>query len=195
MAFSSGTSNIANVIAPLVGAGELAMNPGIIIGSVAVAVGAFTIARQTLETLGNDFTDIPLTAALIVAVVSSTIVVLLSLIGIPAQFVVIATFSIVGLGWGRTTRTVRLTEAVRRNALYVSAGGLTMDDTPTVGDPSSGDDPENMTAIGEESTEDVPATADLFNPSTTGRVVVIQCLVPLIATTAAYLLFAWTGPI
>jgi len=39
MAFSSGTSNIANAIAPLVGSGALAMNPGILIGCGAVAVG------------------------------------------------------------------------------------------------------------------------------------------------------------
>jgi len=49
-------------------------------GSAAVAVGAFTIARRTLDTLGNDITDLPLTAA-IVACVSSGIVISLSAAG------------------------------------------------------------------------------------------------------------------
>ncbi len=97
MAFSSGTSNIANAVAPLVGSGALAENPAIIIGSVAVAIGAFTIARRTLDTLGNDITNLPLTAAVVVAIVSSVIVIGLSAIGIPASFVVIATMTIVGL--------------------------------------------------------------------------------------------------
>lgn len=190
MAFSSGTSNIANAIAPLVGSGALAMNPGILIGSAAVALGAFTIARRTMETLGNDITDLPLTAAIIVAVVSSGIVIALSAIGIPASFVVIATFCIVGLGWGRATRTVTIIDAIRHDALHVSVGGLGMDDTaPTVGNPNADRRPVQVEPIGEESTADVPTTADLFDPTTTGRVVVMQCVVPIIATVASFLTF------
>jgi PiT family inorganic phosphate transporter len=112
MAFSSGTSNIANAVAPLVGSGELAMNPAIVLGGVAVAVGAFTIARRTLETMGSDITELPLTAAIVVATVSSTLVVFLSMLGIPASFVIIATTSIIGLGWGRATRPMTIPETV-----------------------------------------------------------------------------------
>ena len=197
MAFSSGTSNIANAIAPLVGSGELAMNPGILIGSVAVAVGAFTIGRRTMETLGNDITDLPLTAAIVVAVVSSTIVVFLSAIGIPAQFVIIATLSIVGLGWGRTTRSVTITEAILHDRLHVSTGGLRMDeDAPTVGHPRlDGAEGRSVEPIGSESPSDVPASSDLFDPATTGRVIVMQTIVPILATMGSYLTFTVTGPL
>ncbi|MFW6018891.1 MAG: inorganic phosphate transporter, partial [Halapricum sp.] len=68
IAFSSGTSNIANAVAPLVGSDSLEMNIGILLSSVAVAVGALTIARRTMETLGSDITDLPLTAAIVVSV-------------------------------------------------------------------------------------------------------------------------------
>lgn len=117
MAFSSGSSNVANVIAPLVGSGELAMNPAILGASLAVAVGALTIARRTLETLGNDITELPLPAAVVVAPVSAVLVVGLSALGIPASFVVIATLCIAGIGWGRTLRpenaSVALTDGGR----------------------------------------------------------------------------------
>lgn len=197
MAFSSGTSNIANAIAPLVGSGALAMNPGILVGSVAVAAGAFTIARRTMETLGNDITDLPLTAAIVVAVVSSGIVVALSAIGIPASFVVIATLCIVGLGWGRATRTVTIADAIRRDSLHVSVGGLRMDDAaPTVGDSRTADHGSAVVdPIGDESTEDVPASSELFDPTTTGRVVVMQCVVPVLATIGSYLTFAFLWPV
>src|SRR6056297_3505535 len=112
MAFSSGTSNIANAVAPLVGSGELAMNPAIAFGGIAVAIGAFTIARRTLETMGSDITELPLTAAIVVATVSSSLVVFLSALGIPASFVIIATMSIVGLGWGRATRPMAVSDVV-----------------------------------------------------------------------------------
>ncbi len=182
MAFSSGTSNIANAIAPLVGAG-VAMDPMILLGSAAVAIGAFTIARRTLDTLGNDITDLPLTAAIVVAVVSSGIVIGLSAIGIPASFVIIATMSIVGLGWGRATRTVTVSEGIRgEEETSVSVGALKADDP--------GDE---VTEIGEETAEDIPSAADLFNPSTTARVIVMQNVVPILSTLGAlgafYLLF------
>jgi PiT family inorganic phosphate transporter len=179
MSFSSGTSNIANAIAPLVGAG-VDMNLMILLGCAAVAVGAFTIARRTLDTLGNDITDLPLTAAIVVAIVSSTIVVGLSAIGIPASFVIIATTSIVGLGWGRATRTASIPDVVRGDeAANVSVGALKAEDPG-----------EEAPAIGEEEPADIPTAADLFDPATTGRVIVMQNVVPILSTAGAYATFA-----
>ena len=178
MAFSSGTSNIANAIAPLVGSDAVAMNPAIVLGCLAVGIGAFTIARRTLDTLGNDITALPLTAAIVVATVSATLVIALSAIGIPASFVVIATMSIVGLGWGRATRTSTVTDTVRGERTAVSVGALTAQEPG-----------EKAPAIGEETPEEIPKTSDLFDPSTTGRVIVMQNVVPIISTVGAYLTF------
>ncbi|WP_115865642.1 inorganic phosphate transporter [Halorussus litoreus] len=179
MAFSSGTSNIANAVAPLVGSGELAMNPAIIFGGVAVAVGAFTIARRTLETMGSDITELPLTAAIVVAGVSSTLVVFLSALGIPASFVVIATMSIVGLGWGRATRPMAVSDVVSdADAPPVTVDALAADE-----------EGEQLPPIGEEDPEDIPRAGDLFDPATTARVVLMQNVVPAIATVGAYLTF------
>ena len=175
MAFSSGTSNIANAIAPLYGAG-IAMNPLILLGCGAVAVGAFTIARRTLDTLGNDITDLPLPAAIVVAVVSSVIVTALSAIGVPASFVIVATMSIVGLGWGRATRSVTVSETVTgKDQPSVSVGALAADPdepAPDIGEP-----------------EEVPAASDLFDPQTTARVVLMQNVVPVLSTAGAYAAF------
>jgi len=176
MAFSSGTSNIANAIAPLVALDSVEMTPMILLGSAAVAVGAFTIARRTLDTLGNDITDLPLTAAIVVAVVSSGIVISLSAVGIPASFVIIATMSIVGLGWGRATRTVTVRQGIKgEKEPTVSVGALTA---------------EEMPAIGEGDASDVPSAADLFNPSTSARVVLMQNVVPILSTVGALVTFA-----
>jgi len=179
MAFSSGTSNIANAVAPLVGSGELGMNPAIIFGGIAVTIGAFTIARRTLETMGSDITELPLTAAIVVAAVSSTLVVFLSALGIPASFVIIATMSIVGLGWGRATRPMTVPEAVS-----------TEEPPPVTVDALAADEAgEELPPIGEEDPEDIPNPGDLFNPATTARVVLMQNVVPAIATVGAYLTF------
>jgi len=178
MAFSSGTSNIANAVAPLYGAG-VEMNFLILVGSAAVAVGALTIARRTLDTLGNDLTDLPLTAAIVVAIVASGIVIGLSAIGIPASFVIIATMSIVGLGWGRATRTTALSDSIRgEDESKLSVGALAADDPG-----------EEAPAIGQEDPRDIPNAADLFDPETTGQVILMQNLVPVLSTVGAYVTF------
>ncbi len=195
MAFAAGASNVANAVAPLVagGAGPLTVEQGVLLGGGAIALGAFTIARRTLDTVGNDLTELPLLAALVVAVVSSTLVTVLSEIGIPASFVIIATMSIVGLGWGRATRTTTLSDTVTgRDAPDVSVGALAADsaDAPTVGGGgTSTPEGEEHPPIGEEETEDLPRAADLFEPETTARVILLQNVVPSLATVASFLLF------
>ena len=188
MAFSAGASNVANAVAPLVGSGSVSMNEGLLLGAAAIGLGAFTIARRTMDTVGNDLTDLPLLAALVVATVSSTIVTALSALGIPASFVIIATMSIVGLGWGRATRTVTISDAREGDRPEVSVGALAADtpDAPTVG--GEGGTPEaDPPAIGDE--ESVPRADDLFEPATTARVIFLQNIVPAIATLASFLLF------
>jgi PiT family inorganic phosphate transporter len=191
MGFSAGASNVANAVAPLVGNGSLDLYPAILLGGGAIGLGAFTIARRTMDTVGNDLTDLPLVAAIVVAAVASTIVTFLSALGIPASFVIIATMSIVGLGWGRATRTTRLSETVQGQAPDVSVGALTADaeDAPTVGGQKGTPEPKDTEPIGEESGEDLPKASDLFEPATTARVIFLQNIVPSIATVAAYLVF------
>jgi len=195
MAFSAGASNIPNAAAPLVGSGDLSVTNAILIGAVGVGLGAFTIARRTLDTVGNDLTELPLLAALVVAVVSSTIVAVLSELGVPASFVIVATMSIVGLGWGRATRTATLSETVGRDPPDVSVGALAAEseDAPTVGGKTGDPSRVETKPIGDEETDDLPDASDLFEPGTTARVIVLQNVVPAIATLAAFLVFRY-GP-
>jgi PiT family inorganic phosphate transporter len=94
--------------------------------------------------------------------------------------VIIATTSIVGLGWGRATRTSTIPEVVRgEEETNVSVGALTAEDPG-----------EDIPDIGEEEPEDIPAAADLFDPTTTGRVIIMQNVVPILSTVGAYAAFS-----
>ena len=182
MAFSAGASNVANAVAPLVGSGQLSMNAGILLAGGAIGLGALTIARRTLETMGNDLTQLPLAAAIVVAVVSATLVTFLSAIGVPASFVVIATMSIVGLGWGRATRATGTTSSLPTDPAASPA---------EIGAPvGAGDAPGAVGAPGPGGAAEVEAAADLYRPGTTARIVLLQNLVPGLATLAAYGLFS-----
>ena len=191
VAFSAGASNVGNAVAPLIASGSLDLGVGVLIGGGAIGLGALTIARRTLDTMGNDLTQMPLLAAMVVGLVSATLVTFLSWIDIPVSFVVIATMAIVGLGWGRATRTATVSEAARGEAPDVSVGALAADaeDAPTVGGKGGTPTPREHEPIGEESPDEMPSTADLFEPGTTARVIALQNLVPAIATVAAYLVF------
>ncbi|WP_435359825.1 anion permease [Haloarchaeobius sp. DFWS5] len=201
MAFSAGASNVANAIAPLYGAGEIELGTGIFLAGGAIGLGAFTIARRTLDTVGNDLTDLPLLAALIVELVSASLITFLSAIGIPASLAVSATMSIVGLGWGRATRTTTITQAAEQavkgsgeiTAAQADGGGEGTVEGPkrkSVGGALTADKPgEEVAPIGEEEPDKL-AASDLFDPGTTARVIGLWILTPSISAVASYLLFS-----
>ncbi|WP_435077907.1 anion permease [Halococcus sp. AFM35] len=196
MAFSAGASNVANAVAPLVGGGTITASQGVILAAAAIAIGSFTIARRTLDTVGNDLTDLPLLASLIVATVSATIITGLSALDIPASLAVSATMCIVGLGWGRATRTTTIADAASaaiqgEESATLSTGALaaeTPDRTSGVRAADGDRAGERVQPIGDEEPTDL-TSQDLFDPSATGRVVMLWILTPSLSAIASYLLF------
>lgn len=175
MAFSAGASNVANAIAPLVAGGEgvISLNIGIILGAAAISVGSFTIARKTLDTVGDGITDLPLLAALVVSAVSASIITMLSFMGIPASLAISATMCITGLGWGRASRTVKVTDTIKgKKPEFKTAAVLK----------------ESKEKIGEEKSDDIP-DKKLFDPDMISHVVTMWILTPVISATASYLVF------
>ncbi|MFC7156411.1 anion permease [Halomarina halobia] len=186
MAFSAGASNVANAVAPLVGSGAISIEFGVLLAGLAIGLGAFTIARRTLDTVGNDLTDLPLTAALVVEVISASIITFLSALGIPASLAVSATMCIVGLGWGRASRTMTPSQ-VASAAMRGDGPGLSVDALATDG---RGTTPRvrDVPRIGEEDPDALTA-GDLFDSRATARVVVLWVLTPTISAVAAFLVF------
>ena len=190
MAYSAGASNVANAVAPLVagGTGQLTASQGVFLAGGAIAVGAFTIARRTLDTVGTGLTDLPLLAALIVETVSATLITFLSELGIPASLAVSATMCIIGLGWGRATRTSRLVDV----ATTAMEGNTT--ETVQPGVDSLNTDDEEIRPIGEEETEELSAN-DLFDPAATGRVITLWLATPTLAAVGSFVVFAVVFPV
>jgi PiT family inorganic phosphate transporter len=208
MAFSAGASNAANAVAPLVGAsGPLTVDQGVLLAVFAFGLGGFTIARRTLDTVGDDITELPILAALIVSVVGGTIITVLSVLGIPASLAVSTTCCIIGLGWGRASRAVTVAELAtpipeRRPDLEVSTGALVasraeeVPTSPTVGDIARGEDPPEKPAepvpevpeIGEKEPPELDRKS-LFDPSAVKRIALLWVLTPTIAVVGSYPLF------
>ncbi len=180
MSFSAGASNTANAVAPLVGGGALPESPAILLAAFAVAFGGFTIARRTMESVGNDLTELPLLGALIVAIVASTITTFLSWIGIPISLVMATVMTIVGLGWGRATRTTTALEYARGEGdVELSMSALTAET------------PDEVPAMGEEKPSDIISERDLVNPRAIGRFVSMWIIGPTVAAGLSYAFFSY----
>ncbi|MFB6112783.1 MAG: anion permease [Halodesulfurarchaeum sp.] len=212
MGFSAGASNAANAVAPLVGNGAIDASPAILLAVSAIGLGGFTIARRTLATVGDDVTDLPILAALIVSTVGATIITVLSWLGIPASLAVSTTSCIIGLGWGRASRARTLAEiatpspadepgpAVTTGALRAppAEGGDDVASSPTVGELAEGETPDpdiqqvsaiSVPRVGEEDPEELSAES-LFDPATTARIVAFWLITPTISVLGAYALFS-----
>lgn len=178
MAFSAGASNVANAVAPLVGGGIVGTEQGIILGTFAIGLGAFTIARRTMESVGNDLTDLPLLAATVVMVVGATITTVASWLGIPISLALSTVMTIVGLGWGRATRPSTVAELLRRESeTAVTMGSLTAEIE------------DGVPRIGEEDPKNAQEVKQLFDPSTVARFVAFWIIGPSVATLLSYVTF------
>lgn len=160
MAFSAGASNTANAVAPLVGSGQLGLYQGVVLAGLAIGAGAFLIGPRTMETVGEDITNLSLEASLVVDVIAATFLTALSWGGIPASLAVVLTSCVIGLGWGRASRRVPL-QAI------VSPSGLTDGDQ----------------------TNWATDQLDLFDPSTARRIVSTWIATPTVAGAIAFTTF------
>ncbi|ELY50042.1 inorganic phosphate transporter, partial [Natronorubrum bangense] len=158
-----------------VSSGALEINTAIIVATVAIGLGGFTIARRTMESVGSELSDIPLLAALIVMITASTITTALSWAGIPISLVMASVMTIVGLGWGRATRPVTAREAVRGDVdTEMTMGALKAEpDAP-------------ITQIGEEESDEALSADNLFNPRAIMKYVSMWIIGPSMSTLLAY---------
>jgi PiT family inorganic phosphate transporter len=179
MAFSAGASNVPNAAAPLVGtASGLDADTAIVVATLAIGLGGFTIARRTMDSVGGELSDIPLLAALFVMVTASTITTLLSWAGIPISLVMATVMTIVGIGWGRATRPITVREAVTRDVENpeIELGAI-------VAEEKAG---ETASEIGEPEPDAVLRGEDLFNPRAIIKYVSMWIIGPSMSTILAY---------
>lgn len=178
MAFSAGASNVPNAVAPLTSSGALGADVAILIATVAIGLGGFTIARRTLESVGSELSEIPLLAALLVMSTSATITTLLSYLGVPISLVLATVATIVGLGWGRASRPFAAGDFLRgKRGRTVMWGALAAEPLP---------DPPR---VGEAEPDEVEDARRLFNPRAIAKYVSMWILGPSCSLILSYVFF------
>ena len=137
-----------------------------------------SIVRRAMESVGNGLTDLPLMAATIVMVVAATITTVASWLGIPISLALSTVMTIVGLGWGRATRTATMPDLARGEI----EGGVSVNAVTVETD-------EEVPGIGEERAEDLQDASVLFDPSPVARFVSFWVIGPSVATGLSYISF------
>lgn len=97
-AFSAGMNNVANAVGPLVGAGIISIQEGMLLGGLFVALGAIFLGGKVIETNGKKITNLSLLQGMTISGMSGLLVIIASIFGIPIPLTQITTSGILGMG-------------------------------------------------------------------------------------------------
>jgi len=96
-AFGIGTNNVANVVGPLYAAKIIYPYQGFLIFSFIFGIGGYIFGRKVVNTVGKEIIYIGYTSAALISLVISSIIILCSVLGLPAPYVQFSTFSILAI--------------------------------------------------------------------------------------------------
>lgn len=116
-AFSVGTNNVANVVGPLMGSGTLDIHLGLLIFACLYGAGAF-IFLGPLKTAGNKIVPLGLLTASIISLVSGTLMIMASGLGIPQSFVMLQMGSLFAIAVLKNGKDLIFGDAVTKRILF-----------------------------------------------------------------------------
>ena len=102
-AFSVGTNNVANAVGPLAGSGIIGVTIGFLLVAPVFGLGS-VVFQEPLKNTGQKIVPLGLLTATIICLVTGTLMIVASLLGVPQSFVMIkvaAVFAIGGLKNGQ----------------------------------------------------------------------------------------------
>jgi len=116
-AFAIGTNNVANVVGPLVGIDVLPVALWLLIFAVIFGSGAFMFPG-TLETSGNQVVPLGLLTASIISLVSGTLMIFASELGIPQSFVMLQMAAIFAVASIKKGKDVTFSDPITRRSFF-----------------------------------------------------------------------------
>ncbi len=96
-AFSVGANNVANAVGPLAGAGILEVALGLVLVAPLFGIGSL-VFHGPLKTVGQKIVPLGVLTATLICLVSGTLMIIASLLGVPQSFVMIKIASVFAVG-------------------------------------------------------------------------------------------------
>ncbi|MFP9130639.1 MULTISPECIES: inorganic phosphate transporter [Bacillaceae] len=97
-AFSAGMNNVANAVGPMVGANLISMSSGILIGGLAISIGAILLGGRVLQTNGKKIVQFSKLEGGIISGIGATLVTIASIFGLPVPLTQVTSTAIIGIG-------------------------------------------------------------------------------------------------
>jgi len=95
-AFSIGSNNVANAAGPLIACAILTNNKAVFLLAPFFGIGGYLLGLGNLNSVGKKITDLDLISAAIISLVTGTLLISASLIGLPQSLVQLNAFAIFG---------------------------------------------------------------------------------------------------
>ena len=98
IAFAAGTNNVANAVGPLSGAGIIDPLLGLLIIGPLFGLGGLVFGKRIMGTVGKEIVPLGLISASLVSLVTASLLLLASILGIPQSLVQLSALSVMAIG-------------------------------------------------------------------------------------------------
>ena len=116
-AFAQGSNNVANAVGPMVAASLVDVNTGLLIMGIVFGIGAFVFTGP-LDTSSEKIVPLGLLTATVINVISGTITIIASKMGLPLPTVIVYTVSIFAIGAVKDGFSLTLGSPVTRKTFF-----------------------------------------------------------------------------
>lgn len=118
-AFAVGTNNVANAIGPLVGAGVIDSNAGLLLVAPFFGLGAVIFGKRNIETFGKEVVPLGLITSNLVCLVTGTLLIIASSLGAPFPYVQLNALSIFAISCIKNGHHFTLNHHITRRSFMV----------------------------------------------------------------------------
>lgn len=114
IAFAAGTNNVANAVGPLAGAGIISPFLGLVVIGPLFGLGGLVFGKRIMTTVGKEIVPLGLVSASLVSVVTASLLVFASIMGIPQSLVQLSALSVMAIGAVKHERHIVSEKATRK---------------------------------------------------------------------------------
>lgn len=114
IAFAAGTNNVANAVGPLSGAGIVSPILGLAVIGPLFGLGGLVFGKRIMGTIGKEIVPLGLISASLISLVTASLLIFASILGIPQSLVQLQALSVMAVGAVKHESHVIAQEASRR---------------------------------------------------------------------------------
>jgi len=121
VAFAIGSNNVANAVGPLHGAGLVNVGSGLLLVAPLFGLGAALLGTGTLETAGKEIVPLGLVSSTLVSIVTATLLIFASVLGVPQSLVQLNIASIFAISCLKDGHRYTWDRGITRRTFFVWA--------------------------------------------------------------------------